>query len=108
MINEGFFTVKILEAPRKLKFFSDCDKVEFTAQLFTDKRYSEDLVLISMWGLLAEHVASFYRIYDYVLVEGAIRIQNTNEFEPKKFLEIAAARIYPILLEDESLIRIMN
>jgi len=100
--------VKILETPRQ-KFFNDnIPVVEFRAQL--PQTRNTKIVKLTFWGNLARDVANYYKINDYILIEGYISLRNKQVSnlmtQISKKIEITVLKIYPFLLSyDRSISR---
>ena len=92
--------VKILEIPKQKIFNSDIPVTQFRVQ-FPQVRNSY-IVHLTFWGNLARDVVSYYKINDYILIEGYISLRNkpiSNGMVPKsKKVEITVLKIYPFLL----------
>ena len=92
--------VKILETPKQNFFNNNIPVVKFRGQ-FPQTRDTK-VVKLTFWGNLARDVASYYKINDYVLVEGYVslrdrQISNLPTRSSKK-IEITVLKIYPFLL----------
>jgi single-stranded DNA-binding protein len=92
--------VKILETPKQKIFNSDIPVTQFRVQ-FPQFR-SSYVVHLTFWGNLARDVVNYYKINDYILIEGYISLRNkpiSNGMVPKsKKVEITVLKIYPFLL----------
>ena len=59
-------------------------------------------IYLKFWGNLARDVSSYYKINDYILIEGYIALpnkQNVNSNnQMSKKVEITVLKIYPFLL----------
>jgi hypothetical protein len=92
--------VKILETPKQKIFNSDIPVTQFRVQ-FPQVR-NPYVVHLTFWGNLARDVVSYYKINDYILIEGYISLRNkpiSNGMVPKsKKVEITVLKIYPFLL----------
>jgi len=96
--------VKILETPKQ-KFLKDNTNVsvtEFRVQL--PQLRNTKIVNLVFWGNLARDVASYYKINDYVLIEGYLSL-SSKQFSKK--VEITVLKVYPFLLSyDRSISKI--
>lgn len=92
--------VKILETPKQKIFDSDIPVTQFRVQ-FPQVRNTY-VVHLTFWGNLARDVVSYYKINDYILIEGYISLRNkpiSNGMVPKsKKVEITVLKIYPFIL----------
>jgi single-stranded DNA-binding protein len=92
--------VKILETPKQKFFNNNIPVVEFRVQL--PQTRNSKIVKLTFWGNLARDVVSYYKINDYVLIEGYLsfrdkKISNLTTQISKK-IEITVLKIYPFLL----------
>lgn len=100
--------VKILETPNYQIFNKNISVTQFRVQ-FPQIR-NTGIVQLTFWGNLANDVIKFYKMNDYILIEGYIsfknnRINNQVSSNYKK-VEITVLKIYPIFLNvDDSLIQ---
>jgi hypothetical protein len=90
--------VKILNQPILNQFEDNISLVELIVKFATvRKTKTMDTFRVSVWGNLAEDIIKYYRINDYIMIEGYIR----NFLEPGEMdqVEISARKIYPFLLK---------
>jgi single-stranded DNA-binding protein len=92
--------VKILEVPKQ-KFLNNTIAVtEFRVQL--PQVRNTTIVHLIFWGNLARDVATYYKINDYILIEGYLSLrdkQSSNLIaQPSKQIEITVLKLYPFLL----------
>jgi hypothetical protein len=91
---------KILEAPKNKTFNSDVPTSQFRVQ-FPQVR-NTSVVYLTFWGNLAKDVATYYKINDYILIEGYILLRdrsNSNKTISKsKKVEITVLKVYPFIL----------
>lgn len=92
--------VKILETP-KPKFINSTTLVIKIRVQLSQVRTIRTVRLI-IWGNLAREVLKYYKINDYILIEGYASVQDTiisprNRKSLKK-VTITALRIYPFVL----------
>ena len=70
---------------------------EFTGKYVLGRnRKHVDLIKVKIWGDLAYQVKEFYKLNDYLIVEGFISLQN------QKFIDMSVQRIYPFLLSSQT------
>jgi single-stranded DNA-binding protein len=92
--------VKILEVPKQ-KFLNNTIAVtEFRVQL--PQVRNTTIVHLIFWGNLARDVATYYKINDYILIEGYLSLrdkQSSNLIaQSSKQIEITVLKLYPFLL----------
>ena len=94
--------VKILETPKQKIIKNNIVVTRFRAQ-FPQVR-KNGIVHLVVWGNLALDITTYYKINDYVLIEGYLSFKdktkqtmNSSSKIPKK-IEIAVSKIYPFLL----------
>lgn len=91
---------KILETPKNKSFNSDLPNTQFRVQ-FPQVR-NTSVVYLTFWGNLARDVANYYKINDYILIEGYISLRdrdNSNKIILKsKKVEITVLKVYPFVL----------
>lgn len=92
---------KILETPKNKTLNSDVPTTQFRVQ-FPQVRNSS-VVYLTFWGNLARDVANYYKINDYILIEGYISLRDrydSNKIISKsKKVEITVLKVYPFVLE---------
>ena len=106
-INSISGLVKILETPKQQVLTNNILVTYFRVQ-FPQVR-NNCIVRLKFWGNLARDVAAYYKINDYILIEGYIGLQNkqkvTSNLQVSKRVEITVLKIYPFLLNyDRSMI----
>jgi single-stranded DNA-binding protein len=92
--------VKILENPRQKTLKNNTLTTDFRVQ-FPQVRMN-CIVHLKFWGNLARDVATYYKINDYILIEGYLSIKEKDPINvgvqvPKK-IEITVLKIYPFFL----------
>ena len=92
--------VKILEIPTQKTINNNPSVTQFRAQ-FPQARQN-CIVHLKFWGNLADDVATYYKINDYILIEGYLSLKdqtsiNSTAINTKKF-EITVLKVYPFLL----------
>jgi single-stranded DNA-binding protein len=91
--------VKILEMPKQEIYSNNILITKFRVQFPQFRNTS--IVYLTFWGKLAIDVAQFYKINDYILIEGYISIRNnkmSNKSFSSKRVEITVLKVYPLLL----------
>nr|UQS76216.1 hypothetical chloroplast RF41 [Haslea ostrearia]WAJ48312.1 hypothetical protein DMDDKFKA_00116 [Haslea ostrearia] len=99
MVNTNYIgiIVKILEIPKYKIVGKNCQATKFRAQ-FQNKNQNKILELIC-WGTLASELKDFYKINDYVLVEGYLFQSGlwNKDFPNQKLVKVKVVKIYPYL-----------
>ena len=92
--------VKILENPKQKVFNNNISFTEFRAQL--PQIRNTQVVSLSVWGNLARDVANYYKVNDYVIIEGYLSLRDKQTpnltIQISKKVEITVLKIYPFLL----------
>jgi len=92
--------VKILESPKYKLFPNNIAMTQFRAQL--PQVRNTWIVHLTFWGYLARDVESYYKINDYIIIEGYLSLREkqrsnlTNQTGKK--IEITVLKVYPFLL----------
>ena len=99
--------VKILETPKQKIINNNNLVVTFRVQI-SQVRKTRTIKLF-FWGNLARDVINYYKINDYILIEGYLAITNQMGTEatkkPLKNIEITVLKVYPFFLESNRLVR---
>jgi single-stranded DNA-binding protein len=92
--------VKILETPKQQIIKNNILVTSCRVQ-FPQVR-SNCVVHLKFWGNLGRDVATYYKINDYILIEGYIAVKDrqtaTSNTQMSKKIEITVVKIYPFLL----------
>jgi hypothetical protein len=95
--------VKILEVPKQ-KFLNTTAVTEFSPVTTSPKYYDRTS---NLWGNLARDVATYYKINDYILIEGYLSLRDKRGSnliaQPSKQIEITVLKLYPFLSYDPRL-----
>ena len=95
--------VKILENPRQKHLDSNRFIVHFRVQLPQVRK--NRIVELICWGNLAESVLSYYKVNDYILIEGYVSSRNNNSSKQMnkafKKVTITVLKVYPFLLNSK-------
>lgn len=106
-INSISGLVKILESPKQQVLQNNILVTHFRVQ-FPQVR-NNCIVHLKFWGNLARDVAAYYKINDYILIEGYIALQTkqkvNSNIQMSKKVEITVLKIYPFLLNYDRSIR---
>ncbi len=107
MSNINYITsiVKVLETPSKTLFNDTIRVTRFRVQL--PRNRNTQIVNLIFWGNLAENAFNYYKINDYIIIEGYLSTKNiiTSAGKKSKKVEITVFKIYPFLLNPKSNIR---
>ena len=95
--------VQILENPKLHSLQNTISRTEFRVRLpqMRNKK-SPTIVKLVFWGDFAYDVANYYRVNDYILIEGYLAYKKekfTNQ--TLKNLEITVFKVYPLFLKSE-------
>ena len=94
--------VKILETPKQKLINNDITFVKFRAQLASVRK--TQIVTIIFWGNLAQDIVSYYKINQYLLIEGYPSFRNSSNLkQTSKTIEITGLRVYPFYLKTDNL-----
>jgi hypothetical protein len=85
--------VKILENPNQKLSDNNISRTEFRAQL--PQIRNTKVIHLVFWGNLANDVANYYKINDYIIIEGYLALP--EQFNLKR-VEITVSKVYPFLL----------
>lgn len=93
--------VKILEIPKQKIYKTNMpiSVTKFRVQFPQFRNTS--IVHLTFWGRLANDVAQYYKINDYIIIEGYISIRKNRipgRSLVSKKVEITVLKIYPLLL----------
>jgi hypothetical protein len=99
--------VKILESPKQKVLKNDILITRFRAQIpqFRTRR----IVRLTFLGNLSRDVTTYYKINDYLLIEGYISIRNQKnanlKFAKSKKIHITVQKVYPFFLNSDRSIK---
>jgi single-stranded DNA-binding protein len=91
--------VKILENPKYKIYNTNVSVTKFRVQFPQFKNTS--IVHLTFWGKLANDVSRYYKINDYILIEGSISIRKKKSLNSpfiSKKVEVTVSKVYPLLL----------
>jgi single-stranded DNA-binding protein len=91
--------VKVLETPKQKFINSNTLVVKFRVQLPQIRKIRT--VELVCWGNLAQSVLKYYKVNDYILIEGYISFRESNNLNKNKTLKkvtITGSKVYPFLL----------
>ena len=103
-MNHSVFIVKIIKNPEQSFFKDGTSLTEFPVQLSQIRKNNIEIILqVSVWGKLSSDIMTYYKINDYIIIEGyiSLRINNDIDFSTlqNKQIEISALKIYPLFLK---------
>ena len=99
--------IKILETPKQKMLKNNILLTQFRAQIpqFRNTR----LVTLKFWGNLARDVAMYYKINDYLIIEGYVSLRDKQNSSltsyRSKQVQITVLKVYPFLLNYDRSIR---
>ena len=90
--------VKILEYPKNKTINHKISITKFRAQIFQIRQ--NRVVDIIVWGNLANNIATYYSINDYILVEGYLSLPKVTSSKSKilKRATVTILKAYPFIL----------
>ena len=95
--------VRILETPRLHSINTNISRTEFRVKLpqLRNKKSTTILKLV-FWGDFAYDVVNYYRVNDYILIEGYLSYKKEKiSNKTLKNLEITVFKVYPLFLNSE-------
>jgi len=95
--------VQILENPKLHSLHNNISRTEFRVRLPQMRtKKSTTIVKLVFWGDFAYDVANYYRVNDYILIEGYLAYKK-EKFNNRtlKNLEITVFKVYPLFLKSE-------
>jgi single-stranded DNA-binding protein len=107
MINTNYIgsIVKILEKPIQTVFNDKISVTEFRVQL--PQIRNTRIVKVVFWGKLARDVKTYYKVNDYIMIEGYLSLQNTAKVnsnsinQNSKKVQITVLKVYPFLFNSD-------
>jgi len=102
MANTNYFSgiVKILEDPKEYYSNKQTPVTQFRVEVPQKRKSSIASLLV--WGNLGREIKKFYKVNDYILIEGYSSIRpksiQTGRSNNMKQVFITVIRVYPILL----------
>ena len=102
MANTNYFSgiVKILEIPKKRLLAKKIELITFRVELPQNRQ--NRIVSLVFWGNLGQKMKDFYKLNDYILIEGYISLRKKSKLnmsqQYSKQVNITVLKIYPILL----------
>ena len=90
--------VKILENPIETTFNKNISITQFRVQL--PQIRNNIIVNLVFWGKLSQDIAHYYKINDYIIIEGYLSLRDKKKLENPKSVEITVLKVYPFILSD--------
>jgi hypothetical protein len=94
--------VKILENPRQTLINKIIPVIEFRVQF--PQTNNNQIIDLIFWGKLGKDVIDYYKINDYIIIEGYLSIQNNELFQKPQRIKITVLKIYPLLLSSADIV----
>nr|YP_010185312.1 hypothetical protein Ycf41 [Ishige okamurae]QVJ99656.1 hypothetical protein Ycf41 [Ishige okamurae]WAM64092.1 hypothetical protein [Ishige okamurae] len=92
-MNHGIFIIKVIRNPTHL-VYCEQDIIEAEVQFATPKqKNSRNEFKLILWGGHKEDFLRYYRVQDYLLIEGIIIITDNDT------VKITVKRLYPFIIE---------
>jgi single-stranded DNA-binding protein len=93
--------VRILESPKEKLIKNSISVTEFRVQ-FPHVRKGATVVQLRVWGNLAREALTYYKVNDYVLIEGYLSLRdkknNNQSIKASKKVVISIVKLYPFIL----------
>jgi hypothetical protein len=92
--------IKILETPKQKMLKNNILLTKFRAQI--PQLRNTRLITLIFWGNLARDVAMYYKINDYLIIEGYVSLRDKKNskltHDKSKQVQITVLKVYPFLL----------
>jgi len=93
--------VKVLENPRQTSFNDKVLVTRFRVEI--PQIRNNRIISVVFWGNLAREVKTYYRINDYLLIEGHLSIRTKKNInlttKNSKKVTVTVLKVYPFLLK---------
>ena len=91
-MNHAFFIVKVVKSPIHL-MYKEYETVEIKVEfpILRQKNSKNEIVLL-LWGEHRTDFLKYYKIQDYLLIEGIITLKSNSE------IKVTVKRLYTFLL----------
>jgi len=101
-MNYTSFMVKIIGKPEQSFFDNNISVTEMLARFYQFQDNSCNVCKLSIWGNLSHDVMQYYKLNDYLVVEGYISQRNSNfeEYNITTDIEVSVIKIYPFALNN--------
>lgn len=99
-MNHGIFIIKVLENPKHL-VINETPIIKVSVKFTSgNHKLSNFKLTLVLWGGFREDFINYYKVKDYLLVEGIVTSKGeTNEKNKKEEVNLIAKRVYPFLLD---------
>ena len=99
--------VQILEIPKLQSLSNNISRTEFRVKLpQIRKNKAATIIRLVFWGDFAYDVANYYRVNDYILIEGYLAYKKEDlSHRLLKTLEITVFKVYPLFLDGEKKVK---
>ena len=104
-MNYANFIVKIVGKPQQSYFNKNIMVTEIPVKFVAARNKNlnvKNIFQISIWNNLSYDITKYYKLNDYVIIEGYISFRpsmlNTKLFKNEKQIEISVLKIYPFCL----------
>jgi len=99
-INYMGAVVRILEIPTIQLTRTEIPYTKFRVQLskLRPKRRSNTILTVFAWGRFAQEIVRYYRINDYVLIEGYLSNRQSSLENRKELVQVTLFKIFPFFL----------
>ena len=95
-------TVKILERPRQSLVNKIFPIVECRVQF--PQIENDEIIHLIFWGSLGKDVTDYYKVNDYIIIEGYFSSYTNKLFQKVQKVQITVLKIYPLLLSSTDFI----
>lgn len=102
-MNTCNFLVKIISSPEQRTITGDISFVEAKIKFpkIRKKKGFEQFKLV-LWGKLGKDFVKYYRVGDYIIVQGILSFLSTNaQKHYKKEAKLTVLKVYPFLLVEK-------
>jgi hypothetical protein len=88
--------VKVLEHPIKTVLNKNIPITKFRVQL---PQFRHNIIInLVFWGKLSQDIANYYKMGDYIIIEGYLSLRDKKMLTNSKKVEITVVKVYPFLL----------
>lgn len=97
-MNYSNFIVKVLKKPKQRFLKKNILLTELHVQFPSTRKknkYNLNTMDLSIWGNLGEDVIKYYKINDYILIEGFISFRK-KKINNNQEIKISVSKIYPL------------
>ena len=95
-MNHAIFVVKVTNEPVHL-IYKECQTIEIKVQfpVFRQKNSKKELTIM-LWGNYREDFLKYYKINDYLVIEGILTLKGYKNDENEA--KVIVKKLYPFLL----------